>query len=78
MTAETEESTSWWTMGRTAAVIVLAALVAAGIWGLIAQGIQQRESDRRTDEYYCTMSGIDPFDRGPNTGELCADLLYGN
>lgn len=35
----------------------------------------QREDDRRVDELYCTLSGVMPWDRGPKTGELCADLL---
>lgn len=61
-------------MGRTAAVIVVAFLVVAGAWMLIAQAAQERASDRRSDEYYCTMSGIGPLDRAPATGELCADL----
>ena len=63
-------------MGRTAAVIVVAFLVVVGAWTLISQAAQERASDRRTDEYYCTMSGVGPYDRGPETGELCADLLY--
>lgn len=65
-------------MGRTAAVIVLAALVAAVVWALLAQMAQQHASDRRSDEYYCTLSGVGLFDRAPATGELCADLLYGD
>lgn len=78
MTSGIEQPTSWWTAGRTVAVIVLAALVVAVVWGLVAQAVQQRESDRRTDEFYCSMSGIGLGDRGPETGELCADLLYGD
>jgi len=75
MTSETV-TPSWWTMGRTAIVIALGALVVLGVLALVAQVAQQREDDRRTDGYYCTMSGVGPLDRGPNTGELCADLLY--
>lgn len=63
-------------MARTVAVTVIAVLVVFGASILIAQGAQERASDRRTDEYYCTMSGVGPEDRGPETGELCADLLY--
>jgi hypothetical protein len=75
MSAEVEKPTSWWTQMRTAAVIVVAFLVIAGAWALISGVVEQRQIDRRTDEYYCTMSGIDPYDRGPETGELCIDLL---
>lgn len=62
-------------MGRTAAVIVMAFLVVAGAWTLISKAAQERASDWRTDEYFCTMTGIGPLDRGPETGELCADLI---
>lgn len=58
-----------------AAVVVLAALAVFAVWGLIAQSGQQREDDRRSDTYYCTLSGVGPYDRGPATGELCVDLL---
>lgn len=75
MTSEQTQAASWWTAGRTVAVIVLAAIVVAVVWALVAQAGQQRESDRRTDQLYCTMSGIGPADRAPNTGELCGDLL---
>lgn len=75
MTSEQTPATSWWTAGRTVAVIVLAALVVAVAWALVAQAGQQRESDQRSDTYFCTMQGISPGDRGPATGELCADLL---
>lgn len=74
MTSETTDDTTWWTMGRTAAVIVVAFLVAVGAWMLISQAAQERASDRRTDEYYCAQAGIGPLDRAPETGELCADL----
>jgi hypothetical protein len=75
MSVEAEKSTSWWTELRTAAVIVVAFLVVAGAWALIGQLGEQSQSDRRTDEYYCTLSGVGPYDRGPETGELCIDLL---
>jgi hypothetical protein len=75
---ETVKPTSWWTTGRVVAVAALAALVAVVVWVLVAQAGQASESDRRVDRYYCSMSGIDATDRGPETGELCADLLYGD
>jgi hypothetical protein len=75
MSTDVEKPTSWWTEMRTAAVIVVAFLVIAGAWALLSQVGGQRQDDRRTDEYYCTLSGIDPYDRGLETGELCIDLL---
>jgi len=57
------------------AVVVAALLVVVVAWALNLRASQGRESDRRVDSLYCTMSGISPTDRGPETGELCADLL---
>lgn len=58
---------------RTALVVaVLVALVAAGF---LFQQREARESDRRSDEFFCTMEGVGPDDRGPRTGDLCSELL---
>lgn len=75
MTSETAESTSWWTEWRVTVAVVLAALVVLAVGGLITRAGQQREDDRRSDTYYCTLTGVGPYDRGPATGELCVDLL---
>lgn len=75
MTAETTKLASWWTEWRAAVIVAFVALVAAGAWGLAAHANQQRESDQRSDEYYCTLSDVGPLDRAPKTGELCADLV---
>lgn len=77
MTSEIAKPTSWWTTGRVVAVVALAALVAVVVWVLIAQAAQQQESDRFGDRVYCSMNEGDLGARGPETGELCADLLYG-
>jgi hypothetical protein len=53
----------------------LAKLVAGVAWVLNAKANQAREGDRRIDSYYCSTTGISPSDRGPETGELCSDLL---
>jgi len=74
--AELAKTTGWWTKSRVIAVVAAVLLVAGIVWVLNVQATQDRESDRRVDSYYCTMSGIGPGDRGPETGELCADLLY--
>lgn len=37
----------------------------------------QRAQDRRVDTLYCTLSGVSLNDRGPETGQLCSDLLGG-
>lgn len=75
MTSELAKPTGWWTPTRVIAVVVAALLVAGTVWVLTLKASQDRESGRRTDSLYCTMSGIGPTDRGPETGELCADLL---
>jgi hypothetical protein len=58
---------------KVIAVLVLVALVIAAI--LIGSKVQERNAqDRTADEFYCTLSGVGPFDRAPNTGKLCIDL----
>lgn len=54
------------------AAAVLVALVAVFV---VVRVQDVRAQDRQTDVYYCTMDGVGLFDRGPNTGKLCADLL---
>lgn len=75
MTSELARPTGWWTPTRVIAVVIAVLLVASVAWVLSLKASQDRESDRRTDSLYCTMAGISPTDRGPETGELCADLL---
>ena len=74
MTQTTEQVRPWW---RTRAAMVWAglALVALIAYGLAARAEAQRR-DLMVDELYCTLSGIGPFDRAPETGRYCADLLY--
>lgn len=77
MTTETTRHSSW--LPSRPVAIVTAVLLLVGIAVvLVAWADQQRESDRRVDGYYCTLSGVGLDDRGPETGELCADLLYGD
>ncbi len=54
--------------------LVILAVITVGVFVAVRIS-QERTNDLRTDELYCTLSGIGPFDRGPNTGRLCADLL---
>lgn len=54
--------------------LVTLAVVIVGIF-VVVRLSQERAHDRLTDKLYCTLSGVGPFDRGPNTGRLCADLL---
>ncbi|KRC37528.1 hypothetical protein [Oerskovia sp. Root22] len=56
-------------------------LIAAAVLAVVILAIfvvvrvnDARAQDRRTDEYWCTLSGASPLDRAPNTGELCIDL----
>lgn len=55
-----------------AVAVVLVIVLGAFVWQRVQQ---QRASDRTSDVFYCTLSGVSVFDRGPNTGMLCADLL---
>jgi hypothetical protein len=52
-------------------VVVAVVVAVVVVWVQISQA---RERDRLTDEFYCTLSGVGPLDRGPNTGELCVNL----
>jgi len=52
-------------------VLAIAAVVVA------LQASAQRAQDRRIDTLYCTLSGASPNDRGPETGQVCSDLLSG-
>lgn len=55
------------------ALIVLAVVMVATliVWNRVSAA---RAHDRLVDSYYCTLSGVGPYDRGPNSGELCIDL----
>lgn len=56
--------------------MILGALaLAAVVVVVISQANAARAKGERVDGYYCTLSGVSPFDRGPETGRLCADLL---
>lgn len=61
--------------GQRVWIIWVAVVVAVLAIVVIARVQDVRAQDRRTDTLYCTLSGVGPFDRGPNTGKLCADLL---
>lgn len=57
----------WW-------VLLAVVVVVAGI--VIAANVQaQRARDVRSDEFYCTLSGVGALDRAPKTGRLCIDLI---
>lgn len=53
-------------------VLVIAAVIAAVAFRAVAE---QRAEDRQVDGYYCTLGGIGPLDRAPNTGERCIDVI---
>lgn len=59
--------TGWWA--------VLAVIAVTVVIGFALDAKAQREQDARSDVYYCTLSGVGLFDRGPNTGRTCLDLL---
>lgn len=54
------------TVGAMLAVVLVAFV--------ISNVVEQRARDRGTDRFYCTLSGVGPLDRAPNTGERCIDL----
>lgn len=71
--AEVEtEALPWWTR----AFVVWPTVIAAVVTGIVVTQVQEaREDAERVDGYYCTLSGISPSDRAPETGRLCADIL---
>lgn len=73
MTTPSASARPWWRRPVTAWVALALAVVLV-IAGTAWQ--QKRERDVRVDELYCTLSGVHLLDRAPNTGRLCADLLY--
>lgn len=50
-------------------------LVVIGVIALVMWQNDRREAAERTDQYYCTLSGVGPTDRAPETGRSCADLM---
>lgn len=54
-------------------LVAIAVVAAVAIVGNARS--QQAADDERSDVYYCTLSGVGPYDHGPKTGRLCADLL---
>ncbi len=70
----TGQQRAWWRTRRRIAAIaaVLVLAIGAVVWSQVAAA---RAEDRRVDELYCTLSGVSPMDRGPETGIRCADLL---
>lgn len=55
--------------------VLLAAVVLVAVVVIVGRVQAQNAQDTRTDEFYCTLAGIGPMDRGPKTGRLCADLI---
>jgi hypothetical protein len=78
-TEEKAPRTRWWntTLGGMLGSIGVVAVLGLAVFGW-NQLSEAREHDRRVDENYCTLSGVDRLDRAPESGELCADVLYGD
>lgn len=59
------------------ALLIAAAVIAAVVIGVLvfARISANREEAEQIDGYYCTLSGVGPLDRAPETGKLCADIL---
>jgi hypothetical protein len=63
---------------RTNRALLIAGAIAVLVIGIVIAVVQMnsaRADAERTDGYYCTLSGVSPMDRGPETGDLCADIL---
>lgn len=63
---------------RTNRALLIAGVIAALVIGVVIAIVkigEANEQAQRTDEYYCTLSGVGLLDRGPETGDLCADIL---
>lgn len=71
---ESDEQARPWYRQRLWQITVAVLAVMAVVIGYAAWD-KAREDAERVDGYYCTLSGVGPSDRGPETGRLCSDLL---
>ena len=62
-------------MSRNERIALAVTVVLVVVIALVVTVRGRQADDARSDGYYCTLAGVGPFDRGPNTGRLCADLL---
>lgn len=63
---------------RTNRALLIAGAIAVLVIGIVIAVVQINAANERaqlTDSYYCTLSGVGLLDRGPETGDLCADIL---
>lgn len=69
------KATPWWKTNVGSFVLVWGAiaLVALAVFAVV-QVRAQAAHERGVDEYYCVQDGVGPFDRAPNSGELCVNL----
>lgn len=65
----------FFTRNRLTLALMAIVFIAVAVAAIVVQQRNTAAEDRKVDEYYCTLSGISPFDTGPNTGELCIELL---
>lgn len=63
--------------GRQILIWTLVAAVVIAVFVVWQQIQAKADRDRTTDEFYCTMSGVGPFDRAPNSGKSCLDIRLG-
>jgi len=52
---------------------VLVAVIAITV--VLVQMRAARADAERTDTYYCTLAGVGPYDKAPETGMRCWELL---
>jgi hypothetical protein len=53
--------------------VVLVAVIALTV--VFVQMRAARADAERTDAYYCTLEGVGPYDKAPETGMRCWELL---
>ncbi len=63
--------------GRKILIWTLVAAAVIAVFVVWQQMQAKAEHDRTVDEFYCTMSGVGPFDRAPNSGKSCLDIRLG-
>lgn len=73
MTEQVVTKTWWQREGKTLAWFLAAVLLIGGGFLIFNTISENRARAANVDAYYCTLSGITPFDEAPS-GKLCIDV----
>lgn len=73
MTEQTISKTWWQREGKVLAWFLVAVLLVGGVFLIFNTINENRARAASVDSYYCTLSGIGPFDEAPS-GKLCIDV----